>query len=442
MRASLDEQARSIITAGIEAVLPQRVMKRNISAEGDTLRVGGRVIDLAAAKRLVVLGAGKAAAAMAQTLEEILGDRIDTGCVVTKYGHSLPCRRITVREAGHPLVDANGLTATAEILELARGLGETDVAIVLISGGGSALLEQFPSSITLAEARRTMEALLRSGTDIAAMNAVRKHLSLVKGGQLARALAPCPSITMLISDVIGDRLDVIASGPTVADPTTFADAWGVLERFGLVNHIPATVAEFVRDGLRGLHPETPKPGDPEFAITRHHILASNTIALEAAAVRAGELGFRTQIVTSSLSGEARDCAAAVVREVRRLISDRSGPVCLLYGGEMTVTVRGDGLGGRCQEFALAALGEMAGVAGDYVIAGCGTDGTDGPTDAAGGMATRAIAKRAADLGLSPTEFLTRNDANRFLRAAGGLIVTGPTGTNVMDLCLALIPSPV
>ena len=417
-------------------------MRRQVQVDGEVLRIGEVTFNLGKIDRICVLGAGKASAAMAQTLEGILGDRINNGCVITKYGHLVRCQRVTIREAGHPLSDVNGLAATSEILELAGSLGESDLAIVLVSGGGSALLELLPESIPLDDARKTIKLLMHAGADISALNIVRKHLSLVKGGQLARALLPCPSITLLISDVIGDPLDLIASGPTVADPSSYADAWGIIERFNLIEQAPQSVVRHLQRGMFGDIPETPKPGDPIFSAAHHHIIANNQLALHTARLKAESLGYRSLVESTVVQGGAREFATTLAGMVRQLMTEPrpdQRPICLLFGGETTVTVRGDGMGGRCQEVALAALADLLDADGDYLIAACGTDGTDGPTDAAGGIACPEVAARAKGLGLSPMEFLRRSDSYSFLRVTEGLIVTGPTGTNVMDVYLALIP---
>lgn len=439
----LREHALTIFEAAIAAVRPDAVMRRHVRIAGDNLTIGEASYDLSQVSRLVAIGAGKASAAMAATLESILGDRLDGGIVVTKYGHSVPCTRIRVLEAGHPVIDDHGLRATGEILDLAQGLTEHDLAIVLISGGGSALLEHLPDTIPLADAQATFGLLLRSGANIAEMNAVRKHISMVKGGQLARALAPCPSVAMIISDVIGDPLDVIASGPTVADSSTYQDAWDTLTKIKLIDQVPTSVSNHLRSGKAGQIPETPKLGEACFQIAQHLIIASNSIALAAAHEKARTLGYHAEILTAAMDGEARDWAEQIVKTAQVCADGRGAittPACLLYGGEMTVTVRGPGLGGRCQEFAVAALGALRESDADILIAACGTDGTDGPTDAAGGIATLEIAARAKQLGLSVKDCLSENDAYHFLEQVDGLIITGPTGTNVMDICLALVLS--
>jgi len=414
-------------------------MDQHVRLHRERLRIDDLAYDLTKVRRICVIGAGKASAAMASALEGILGDRISDGCIVTKYAHAVPCRQIKIREAGHPVVDQNGLKATAEVMQLASDLDDRDLAIVLISGGASALLERFPDSIPLGDAQLTFELLLRSGADIGAMNAVRKHISLVKGGRLARALSPCPSVTLLISDVIGNPLDVIGSGPTAPDPTTFRDAYDVLERFKLTEKVPRSVITHLRSGLDGISAETPNPDDPVFRLASHRIIASNEIALRAAHNEAARLGYNAVIVSASISGEAQAMAKDVTERLRASCSESGRPTCLLYGGEMTVTVRGSGIGGRCQEFVVAAIEESADLDCEFLIGAIGTDGTDGPTDAAGGMITNESKSYAAANGLSVRDCLEHNNSYNFLKSIDSLLVTGPTGTNVMDICVAMLP---
>jgi hydroxypyruvate reductase len=380
---------------------------------------------------------------MAKALEGVLGPRIAEGKVTTKYGHAAGCSRVVEFEAGHPIVDGNTLRATEELLGLSHSAAEDDLVICLLSGGGSSLLEHLPDGISLADLQLTNELLLRSGITIGEVNAVRKHLSKVKGGQLACAVAPATCVSLILSDVIGDPPESIASGPTAPDPTTFADAWGVIHRFGLVSRLPESVVTHLQAGLEGAVPETLKPGDPVFDRVSNIIIGNNMEALEAAATAAGGLGYSTLVLTSRLQGEAREVArafAGIVQEIRSSDVPVPKPACLLMGGETTVTVHGRGEGGRNQEFALAALLAMEAERGDYLIASCGTDGTDGPTDAAGAVATPAALAHARHADLDAGQFLRENDAHTFWKHVNGLIVTGPTGTNVMDLIVALIPA--
>jgi hydroxypyruvate reductase len=389
-------------------------------------------IDLPRTGRVLVVGCGKAGAAMAAALEESVGERVDDGLVVVKDGYVVPTRRVRIVEAGHPVPDARGEAAGRAILERVRGAGKDDVVFVLISGGGSALTPSPTPPITLEEKRAVTRLLLAAGANITELNAVRKHLSLFKGGQLARAAAPARVITLVLSDVIGDPLDVIASGPTAPDSATFADAIGVLQRYQVWALVPAPVQTRLEAGLRGEIEETPKPGDPIFARVRHDVIGNNALVTDAAVARAAELGYRPFFLTRALEGEARDVARDLVARGRAL----SAPSCLIAGGETTVTVRGRGRGGRCQELALAAALALDGVS-DVTVLAAGTDGTDGPTDAAGGLVDGATVARALAAGVDPRAALDDNDAHRALAASGDLVVSGPTNTNLLDLYLVL-----
>lgn len=439
---NLKETALQIFSAAVDAVKPENLIQRKILRKNDIIKIGGTSWDLDKYRHIYVIGAGKAAAYLARELENILGDRLFYGQVTVKYGHAIPCRRVRVVEAGHPLLDENGLEATAQILQLVQSAGSQDLVFCLLSGGGSALLEKLPEGISLADLRKTNHMLLSCGADITELNSVRKHLSLVKGGQLARAIAPASCVNLILSDVIGDTLDSIASGPTVADSSTFETAWQVLEKYQLVEKLPATVQLYLQQGLRGKIPETLKPADPVFEKVQNIIIGNNWEALEVAQTTARACGFNTLILTSRLQGESREVAkvlAAVVKEIILNNIPLIRPACLLLGGETTVTQSGSGKGGRNQELVLAALLAMQDVQSDYLIMSCGTDGTDGPTDAAGGMIFPEIWTSAQQKNLNARAFLQNNDAYHFLEQTGGLIKTGPTGTNVMDILLALVP---
>lgn len=431
---------RRIYRAAVRAVDPRAATIRALRRAGDTLVVGDASFDLAAIRDLYVIGIGKAAAAMGQGVEAVLGDWLAAGCVVTKYGHRLPTTRIEVREAAHPTPDAACVDATAAILDIVDGAGPDDLVLCLVSGGGSALFEQPVDGVTLGDMQETTRQLLRAGAPITALNTVRKHLSAVKGGQLARRVAPATLVALILSDVVGDALDVTASGPTVPDPTTFAEALAMLDEYGVRSTIPAAAARYLEAGARGDRPETPKKGDACFATTHTRVIANAQIALDAAAREAERMGLPALILSSSLEGEARHVAhvwASIARQVRLYAQPLAPPCCLLAGGETTVTVRGDGIGGRNSEFALAAalaLDDMEGIA----VASLATDGGDGPTDAAGAIVTSATIADARRAGLDPAAALGRNDAYTLFSQAGGLFRPGPTGTNVNDLMIALI----
>ena len=382
--------------------------------------------------RVFLLGAGKASGAMAAAAEEILGDRVAGGFVVVKDGYGARLRRVEIAEAGHPVPDARGLDASARLLEIARAGGEDDLILFLVSGGGSALTPAPAPPITFAEKQELTRLLLASGATIGELNAVRKHLSLFKGGQLARAAWPATVLTLAMSDVIGDPLDVIASGPTAPDPTTFADALDVLSRRGLAGRVPASIARRLEAGRAGDIQETPKPGDPLFDRVSNVVIGNNALVTDAAVTTARRLGFQADLTTRELQGEARDVARDFVARARRL----TPPACLIAGGETTVTVRGQGKGGRCQEFALAAALELQ-AADCITILAAGTDGTDGPTDATGAIVDAGSVARGTAAGADARRALADNDAYGFLRASDDLLVSGPTRTNLLDLYLAV-----
>jgi len=382
--------------------------------------------------RVFLLGAGKASGAMAAAAEDVLGERVAGGFVVVKDGYGARLQHADITEAGHPVPDSRGLAASGRLLELARAAGEGDLIVFLVSGGGSALTPAPAPPITLAEKQELTRLLLVSGATIGELNAVRKHLSLFKGGQLARAARPARVLTLALSDVIGDHLDVIASGPTAPDPTTFADALEVLERRGLSGRVPASIARRLQAGRAGEIQETPKPGDPLFERVENIVIGNNALVTDAAVAAAKRLGFRADLATRELQGEARDVAREFVARARRL----TPPACLIAGGETTVTVRGQGKGGRCQEFALAAALEL-GPTDHITILAAGTDGTDGPTDATGAIVDGGSVERGAAAGADVRRALADNDAYAFLRASRDLIVSGPTRTNLLDLYLAV-----
>ncbi|NOY39811.1 MAG: glycerate kinase, partial [Nitrospirae bacterium] len=384
--------------------------------------------------RLNILGFGKASARMAQAAEETLAGLISRSVVVTKYGHSVALKKTEIIEAGHPIPDANGIKGTEKIRAVARASSADDINICLVSGGGSALLVCPLEGISLEEKQEITGLLLNAGADIFELNTVRKHISAVKGGRLAETLYPSRTISLLLSDVIGDRLDVIASGPTAPDETTYLDALNVLKRYNLMDKAPKGVLKIIEDGIEGRVPDTPSPDSKVFSRVENIIIGSNRIALEAARQEAGALGYSAEILTDSLSGEAREAAKWLYREVmKREIRQKA---CFVSGGETTVVVKGSGLGGRNLEFALVFAMEIAGIEGLSLLS-AGTDGTDGPTDAAGAIVDGETIARARAMGLSPEKFLEENDSYNFFKQVGGLFITGPTGTNVMDIQIVI-----
>ena len=434
----LRKAAGEIFQAALDAANPRIAIHRHVRREGERLLVDGAVYDLSRG-RVYVVGAGKACAAMAAAVEEVLGDRIRDGVVVVKDGYAIPLRRIRVTQAGHPVPDARGVEGTSAILALLTETGPEDLVIVLISGGGSALLPAPVAGIDLIDKQTMTRVLLACGATIDEINAVRKHCSRIKGGQMARALFPARSLTLILSDVIGDPVDAIASGPTVPDTTTYGEALEVLRRYCIEDRIPVSILRHLERGARGEIPETPKAGDPCFATAHHRIVGNNLQSLLAARDRAARLGFQALILTTELKGESREVAkvlTALLLEMRRSGHPVSPPACLLLGGETTVTVRGKGKGGRSQELVLAGAIAIAG-GRDLVIWSAGTDGTDGPTDAAGAVADGDTWARAKEVGLDPLRALEENDAYHFFEGLGDLIKTGPTLTNVMDILLLL-----
>lgn len=385
-------------------------------------------VDVGASGRVLVLGCGKAGGAMARAAEDVLGDRIAAGFVVVKDGYAKPTRIIRLAEASHPVPDARGEAASAALLALARRAGANDLVLFLVSGGGSALTPAPAPPVTLAEKQAVTRLLLEAGATIGELNAVRKHVSLFKGGQLARAASPARVVTLALSDVIGDPLDVIASGPTAPDPTTFADALAVIDHRGIRDRVPPSIRDRLASGARREIEETPKPGDTLFERVTNVIIGNNALVTDAAVAAAARQGFAPQLLTRALEGEARVVAHELVERARALPHG----ACLVAGGETTVTVNGRGRGGRCQEFALAAAMAIDGH-DDLVVLAAGTDGTDGPTDAAGAVVDGSTVARARACGVDAARALDDNDSHAFLRAAGGLVVTGPTNTNLLDL---------
>lgn len=428
-----------IMAAALRAADPAVAVRQHLRRDGATIVVGGRAYP--SVRRVVLVGAGKAGAPMAQAAAAILGDALAGGLVIVKEGHlgTSPDPRVEIVEAAHPVPDERGAQAAARMAELLGGLGAGDLALVLISGGGSALSTWPAPGLTLAHLQAMTSALLRCGAPIGAINALRKHTTRLFGGQLARLAQPAQVAALIVSDVIGSPLDVIGSGPTAPDPTTYADAWAIVQRYELAEHLPAELTEHLRRGLAGALPDTPKPGEALWARVHNTVIASNAVAAQAALAAARERGWQAQVLTTFLEGEAREIgkvAAALAREQAQPGTPER-PALLICGGETTVTIRGDGLGGRNQELALGAVAGLAGLPGALVVA-LATDGGDGPTDAAGAVAGGETLARASALGLAPDEFLRRNDAYHFFEPLGDLLRPGPTLTNVNDLLFVAV----
>ena len=441
--STLRRDARKIFSQALWAAAPKNIISAQVSRRNQFLYVGSKRYPLSRYKRIFVAGCGKASAAMAYSLEKILGSRITAGLVNVKYGHTQKLKRIRLQEAGHPLPDSKGLGGAQEMVRMLSNLTEHDLVIFLISGGGSALLP-FPSpGITLQEKQKVTDLLLGCGATIQEINTLRKHLSLLKGGGLARMVYPATLISLILSDVIGDPLDAIASGPTVPDPTTFADCARILDRYGLWEKIPLSSAQHIRLGVMGQKEETLKAGDSAFKRVHNLIVGNNLLAMRAAKEKAKILGYRTLLLSSLIEGETREVAkvlTAIAKEVLHSGNPIPPPACILSGGETTVTMKGKGQGGRNQELALASALEIAGWK-EIVVLSAGTDGTDGPTDAAGAFADWTTLSRAKELGLDPWAALQNNDSYPFCKKLGDLLITGPTGTNVMDLRLILVRKP-
>jgi len=438
--SELRQNAREIWEAALHAANPSTSLHNAIQVSDGVLAVAGRLLPLEG--RLIVVGAGKAAARMAQVVEEIAGRHIAGGLVVTKYDHGLPLDRIRLVEAGHPIPDENGVRAVRDTQALLSDLKPNDIVLSLISGGGSALWPSPAEGITLEEKQNVTQMLLRAGATIQELNGVRKHLSGIKGGQLARWASPARVISLIMSDVIGDPLDFIASGPTAPDTTSFNEALATIRKYG-VQPAPAILGR-LEAGARGEIAENPKPGDSIFRHVDNLIIANNRLLVEAASKKAKELGFHTMILGTELEGEAKDVArflSVIGREVVRSGNPVRRPACILTAGETTVAVRGSGLGGRNQEMALAwaiAAASSQSELPPTCFASVATDGTDGPTDAAGGIVDPSTCSRAVQLELVPSKFLAENDSYHFLKATGDLIVTGPTQTNLMDIQILLV----
>ncbi len=432
------KQALLIFRAALAASDPEKAVRDHLAFDGRILRAGRRRYALSRFDRVRVIGAGKASAAMALAVERILGRRLAGGSVNVNDGGLRRKGRVILNPCGHPVPDQRGVQGAEQIARIAAESGPRDLLIGVISGGASALMPDPAPPITLAQLQETTRQLLGCGATIHELNTVRKHISLLKGGGLARLAAPATMIALILSDVIGENLDVIGSGPTAPDSSTFADAARVFEKYSL--RPPEAVRDRIQEGVAGRISETPKPGDPIFARVQNLVIGSNRLAIDAAARQARALGYRPLVLSTFIEGEARDIAsmhAAIVKEIRATGRPARPPVCVLSGGETTVTVLGRGKGGRNQEFVLSAAIALENVPGVTVFS-AGTDGIDGPTDAAGAIADASTMSRARAAGLDPRAFLAANDSYHFFEGLQSLIKTGPTGTNVMDIRVLLI----
>jgi glycerate 2-kinase len=436
----LREVAEATFQEALLAADPVEAVLRHFRVKEDVLIVGDIDYFLSQFKRIFVVGAGKGTARMARAVEQILGARITEGLVIVRHGYSERLGRIKVAEAGHPVPDRAGIIATSDLIRLVERADENDLVICLISGGGSSLLVQPAGEISLEDLQAVTELFLATGMTIHEINTVRKHISRIKGGRLAERIYPATIITLVLSDVIGDKLDVIASGPTVPDPSTYAQAVEVLQKYKIWERVPGSVRGVLQRGISGDEPETPDARSDIFKCCQNVIVGSNRFSLNAAEYRAHRMGMNTLVLSSSIRGEAKEVAkfyAALAEEVLASGNPLKAPACIIAGGEPTVTIHGSGQGGRSQELALAVAMEIAGLHA-VVFMAAGTDGTDGSTDAAGAIADSETLIRAGHRMMNPREYLDNNNSYEFFRDLGDLVVTGPTLTNVMDIHLLLL----
>jgi glycerate 2-kinase len=433
------ELTEAIFLSGIESVLPENLIAGQMRLKDNYLLVGSLRFLLKDTGKIYVIGAGKASGLMAAEVERLLGDRIAEGHISVKYGHACRLKYIKVTEAGHPVPDLNGYSATRDMLRIAGKASHNDLVLCLISGGGSALLADFPEGSSPEEMALLSQLLINSGASITEINTIRKHLSRVKGGQLAKVIYPGTVISLILSDVVGDPIDAIASGPTTPDPTTFDQALGVLRKYDLAGRVPAGILKYLEEGEQGNKNETPKNGDPVFKKTFNIVIGSNRSALEAGRKKAGELDLNSFIIDDRLQGDIRGVAIRIVETSLKYQNDKRvrKPACLLFGGEPTLKMTGSGSGGRSQHLALMCgllLRDKPGI----TLLVAGTDGNDGPTDAAGAVVDSETAGDALAKGFDPEKYLGEFDSYNFFKNAGGHIITGPTGTNVMDMMVVII----
>ncbi len=432
------QTATEIFLAGVESVKPENLIKQFVSIEQHNLQIENFQFDLSTIANIYIVGVGKASAAMAQTIESILGSRITEGHIITKYEHSVQLQFIGITEAGHPVPDENGIKGTEIIMSIAKKAEKDDLLICLISGGGSALLTDIPEGCSLNDLKKLNNILLKSGAAIFEMNCIRKHLSKVKGGLLAKTAYPSRVLSLILSDVIGDPLDVIASGPTAHDPSTYADAISIINKYNIKNEIPIQIYQLLEDGVNNKRQETLKESDEALELTSNLIIGTNKLALKIAKQKAALFGYETKIITDKLEGNVMDVAKYIIDSIKNAKKENiHEKTCLLFAGETTIKVEGEGLGGRNQHLALLIaklLKEEPGI----TFLSAGTDGTDGPTDAAGAVVDSFTSQTASDLQLNMEHYINNCDSYHFFQEVGGLVKTGPTQTNVMDLMVVLI----
>lgn len=439
-RIELRQEITELFKAGLEAIKPDFAVNNICRVESDFLHIGEGLYQLSDFKNIYVIGAGKGTAPMASAIESILDDKLTDGIIVVKHDHTEVLTKIRMVEAAHPVPDIAGKNGAKDILRMAENANKDDLVICLISGGGSALLPLPAGDISLEDKQKTTEILLSCGARIHEVNTIRKHLSLIKGGFLAEAVYPATLVTLIISDVIGDDLDVIASGPTFSDNSSFIDCCDIIKKYEIASLLPLSVQKYLSQGLFGKVPETPKSSNICFSKSYHSIIASNTDAISNIEKEAQNRGYNTLILSTMMQGESKEVAKALIAIGQECLSSGRPvrtPACIIVGGETTVSIKGRGKGGRNQEMALSAAIEMQD-SNDMMFLSCGTDGTDGPTDAAGAVADPTTVSRAKDLECNPQLFLENNDSYHFFQEIDDLVKTGPTNTNVMDVQILLV----
>jgi glycerate-2-kinase len=444
-RSSLDRKARKLaiqaLNAALEAVNPKIIIQSQVKVKDNSLRIGNFSLNLDEFRNIFVVGGGKASGSMGEALEELLGERIKKGIINVPYaGPSCRTRKIKLQHASHPIPDISGVKGASQMLDLVSQAKENDLIICLLSGGGSSLMPQPCCGVSLQNKREVTDALLRSGATISEINTVRKHISGFKGGWLAKKAYPTKVVNLILSDVVGDPLDSIASGPTVPDPTTFNDAIEILKIYRLMGKVPNSVKKALLNGQKGLISETPKPGDKVFTKVHNIVVGNNRTASLAAHSNFKKAGLNALLLTSCLEGQARDMGTMLASMAKEIVTSGNPipkPAGIVAGGETTVSVLGKGKGGRNQEIVLGAALKMGDTDG-VVVASISTDGVDGPTDAAGAIADGKTMLYSKELKLNPRKFLEENNSYTFFSKLGDLIFTGPTGTNVNDLSVIVV----
>lgn len=438
MKVDPKTDIKQIFLSGVENVLPDKLIKSQVRLCDEILYIQQYSFNVLDFENIFVIGAGKATALMAKEIESVLGNYINTGHIIVKYHHKCHLNKIAITEAGHPLPDENGWKAAQRILTIAKQASNKDLVICLFSGGASALLADCPDEISLSDLILTNDFLIKSGANIKEINAVRKHISKMKGGQLAKAIYPATTISLILSDVIGDPLDVIASGHTYHDSTTFSEAYEILKKYELTEKVPLSVVQYLKRGIVGEIPETPKSDDFIFSKVYNVIIGNNKMALEAASRKAIELGYQAHIITDNLQSKIEETAHYILSTIEIFKKqEHETPICLLFGGEPTIKVTGDGLGGRNQHLALYLATKLENKQDITILCG-GTDGTDGPTDAAGAIVDNKTIQIAKEKNIHPMDYLKNSDAYNFFKQVGGHLITGSTKTNVMDIVLVIL----